>query len=138
MIETQNSVHSTGGTYLSPSSPVKHAYSNSATSHEKHDSSASLQPIKPIWKKPSSEDNLQISAAYGGAVAHTNPIRPNRRRDGDEDRRRADRSDGPGLTEMNVTQHNIKLSRVNPMVHQFTSPIGASICSLWMISAEPT
>lgn len=52
------------------------------------------------------------------------PIRPNRRR-GTE----VELGGFEKLTETNLSVHNLRLSNVNPLVHNFTSPIGE-----WFIS----
>jgi hypothetical protein len=48
------------------------------------------------------------------------PLRPNRKRDVVID------SGGQRLTVNNLSQHNVRAGNVNPMIHNYTSPIGLS------------
>ncbi len=57
------------------------------------------------------------------------PMRPNRRRGTEVELGGFDK-----LTETNLSVHNLRLSNVNPLVHNFTSPIGEWFISFPFIS----
>lgn len=109
------------GTYMFNSSPKQSHYELQSTPDDYYEDIAELprgsliSPKKPhkAWIHDEEQDIVPEILP---------PIRPNRKQ-------------GPevvlggidGLSESNLSVHNIRFSNVNPMVHNFTSPIGTSI-----------
>lgn len=104
---------STGGTYLLTSSPIKKGFSlksfdNDGATDDDHMRHSGLAPID---QKKWDEEERDRPAALP-------PFRPNRKRDRD-----IELGNVEGLTEANLSLHNLHFSNVNPMVSNFTSPI---------------
>jgi hypothetical protein len=64
------------------------------------------------------------------------PIRPNRRYEPPVDLEHGGVG-ALGLTEVNVTSHNSRMSKVNPFVHNFTSPINLAYSSSTPAEPQP-
>lgn len=70
---------------------------------------------------PPTEDKKWVDDVKSADVLPPSNLRPNRRRGDDVELGGV----GPiGLTETNLTMHNLHYRNVNPMVSNFTSPIG--------------
>jgi hypothetical protein len=95
---------------------AKETYTGSVGSHEISDYVVVPPPSKVVWKQP------QGHAPAQQQQQQVPPLRPNRRREADEERGVT----GPASDEieMNVP----KRSRYNPLVHNYTSPIGVASC----------
>ncbi|SJL01958.1 uncharacterized protein ARMOST_05282 [Armillaria ostoyae] len=105
--------HQFSGAYLLTTSPTKANFAipnrDSALSVEDaRKSPHSLESASNVW-----DESLELPLPKLG------PMRPNRRRGSDVELGGIDY----GLTEANLSKHNITTSSLNPMVHTFTSPI---------------
>ncbi|PBK72599.1 hypothetical protein ARMSODRAFT_952987 [Armillaria solidipes] len=112
--------HQFSGAYLLTTSPTKANFAipnrDSALSVEDaRKSPHSLESASNVW-----DESLEPPLPKLG------PMRPNRRRGSDVELGGIDY----GLTEANLSKHNITTSSLNPMVHTFTSPID-------MVSSPP-
>ncbi|KAF8161372.1 hypothetical protein B0H34DRAFT_700676 [Crassisporium funariophilum] len=113
----KNAPSSAGGTYLLTSSPVKQAFS--LHSYDGDDIAGrpyhpDMHPDKGAWD----DEERDVPAALP-------PIKPNRKRGG----RDVEHGGVEGLTENNLSVHNLRLSNVNPVIHNFTSPIDLAYVS---------
>lgn len=100
-----------GDTYLLTSSPVKQTFSIEDSGSHAHTQKSFTVPL-PTTQQWDDEAK---------PTPRTLPIRPNRRRGED-----IELGGHGGLTESNVSLHNLHYRQVNPMVSNFTSPIGKS------------
>jgi hypothetical protein len=98
---------STGGTYLLTSSPVKQTFSLDGHVEEML---GIPYRSEPAWDE---EEERDIPAAL-------TPIKPMRKKMQNRD---IEMNAVESLTESNLSSHNIRLSNVNPMIHNFRSPI---------------
>ncbi|KAK0206521.1 hypothetical protein DFS33DRAFT_1315178 [Desarmillaria ectypa] len=114
--------HQLSGTYLLTTSPTKPNFTIT-----NRDSALSVEDAR---KSPHSLESA--SNAWDGSLEcptslpKLGPMRPNRRRGSDVELGGIDY----GLTEANLSKHNITTSSLNPIVHTFTSPID-------MVSSPP-
>ncbi|KAF9463550.1 hypothetical protein BDZ94DRAFT_1308664 [Collybia nuda] len=119
MTQSRNTNHDApSGTYLLTSSPIKQSHPlESNYSHDGHFEDAELRPVRPaqLPSKYWSEEELDIPSS----LPTLPPIRPNRRRGRDVELGGMDAT----LSENNLSKHNLRSSNLNPMVHNFTSPI---------------
>lgn len=107
--ENNNQTTSVGGdTYLLTSSPVKQTFSIEDSGSHAHTQKSFTVPL-PTTQQWDDEAK---------PTPRTLPIRPNRRRGED-----IELGGHGGLTESNVSLHNLHYRQVNPMVSNFTSPI---------------
>jgi len=98
-----------GGVYLLTSSPVKQNF------HDQGFEGSESSPLAPqkAWLDPG-------MPSPSLTPQRPRSIRPNRKREGGD----VEMGGISGqLTERNLSRHNHRLSRFNPMVHNFTSPI---------------
>jgi hypothetical protein len=109
-----NFTQSANGTYLLTSSPVKPGFAEPEYEGE----TSPLSPPKAFFEQ--NEAGLQSPSSRPPPSSAT-PIRPKRRRHQDVEMGGL----GGALTERNLSRHNLRVSRFNPMIHNFTSPIGA-------------
>lgn len=108
--------------YLLTSSPAKHTIPQETSfSYDSHIDDTELRPVRAPQSpgKDWSEEDMDIPASLP-SLPPLPPIRPNRRRGADVE---LGGMDGM-LTETNLSKHNLRTSNLNPMVHNFTSPIG--------------
>lgn len=103
-----------GGTYLLTSSPVKQNFSEAG--FEGGGESSPLSPQK-AWLEPRESGSLVPPPRHHRPSGK--PMRSHRRRGSDVEMGGM----GGQLTERNLSRHNLRTSRFNPMVHNFTSPI---------------
>jgi len=105
------------GTYLLTSSPVKQFNTLGHDSYYENPTATSMSPLSPqkAWL-----DDVEESERLA-TLTKLPAMRPNRRRGED-----VEMGGIAGLTETNLLKHNSRMSNVNPMVHNFTSPIGMS------------
>ncbi|TFK44987.1 hypothetical protein BDQ12DRAFT_642091 [Crucibulum laeve] len=99
---------SMGGTYLLTSSPMKNNFDLHSFEGHEDLSQGDGSPSMDKWTDGELRDTPTALP----------PIRPNRRRG-----HGIELGGIEGLTESNLSMHNMRLSNVNPMVHNFTSPI---------------
>ena len=104
-----------GGTYLLTSSPVKAGFDMQSYDGHTDDGlrmggSSSQNHGDKLWDRDEARD---VPAALPA-------MKPNRKRGKD-----VELGGMEALTETNLSIHNLRLSNVNPMLHNFTSPIGA-------------
>lgn len=97
-----------GGTYLLTASPIKKPYD--LQSMDDINDTIPYQPAKDTWDEDESRD----------IPAELPPMIPNRRKPG----RDIEMTRVESLTETNLSVHNFRESNVNPMISNFTSPIG--------------
>jgi hypothetical protein len=107
-----NFTQSANGTYLLTSSPVKPGFAEPEYEGE----TSPLSPPKAFFEQ--NEAGLQSPSSRPPPSSAT-PIRPKRRRHQDVEMGGL----GGALTERNLSRHNLRVSRFNPMIHNFTSPI---------------
>ncbi|KAK0468327.1 uncharacterized protein EV420DRAFT_458591 [Desarmillaria tabescens] len=111
--------HQLSGTYLLTTSPTKPNFTipnrdSTLSVEDAQKSPHSLESASNAWdESPTSLPKLE-------------PMRPNRRRGSEVELGGIDY----GLTEANLSKHNITTSSLNPIVHTFTSPID-------MVSSPP-
>jgi hypothetical protein len=109
MLETNFTQSVNGGTYLLTSSPVKQNFSEVGLDAGEYDS------LPKAWVEPKDQPSPRIQPPSA------KPMRPSRTRGNDVEM--GGISTSSGLTERNLSRHNLRTSRFNPMVHNFTSPI---------------
>jgi len=109
-----NCTQSVNGTYLLTSSPVKQGFPEPGFEGE----SSPLSPPKAFFEPAEPSPQSPLSKPPPSSAT---PIRPKRRRHQDVEMGGL----GGALTERNLSRHNLRASRFNPMIHNFTSPIGA-------------
>ncbi|KJA28832.1 hypothetical protein HYPSUDRAFT_128746 [Hypholoma sublateritium FD-334 SS-4] len=102
-----------GGTYLLTASPIKKPYD--LQSMDDINDTIPYQAAKDTWDEDESRD----------IPAELPPMVPNRRKLG----RDIEMARVESLTETNLSMHNFRESNVNPMISNFTSPIGKTIIS---------
>jgi len=108
--KTMSQAHSIngGGSYLLTDSPTKGAFNrhDSIGKQMFEDNEQEMSPLsmQKVWADESRDGLIPPSAI---------PMRPNRRSD----------VEMGSLTEANVSEHNLRTSNVNHLVHTFTSPI---------------
>lgn len=121
-----------GGTYLLTSSPVKTGFEMQSYDGHTDDglrmgSSSFQNHGDNLWDRDEARD---VPAALPA-------MKPNRKRGKD-----VELGGIEALTETNLSMHNLRLSNVNPMLQNFTSPIGAfsliSCISSSHSSSDPT
>jgi len=127
---TQHSTHTTNfgspagggtsGTYLLTSSPVKQHMHLERESHDGHYEDLVMRNDHPR----SSSMDKHWNEEEGDVLQSLPPIRPNRRKGHDVELGGMDM-----MTEDNLSKHNVKISSVNHMVHNFTSPIDLAYAS---------
>lgn len=107
---------STGGTYLLTNSPIKQTYSLDGHVEEMVGIPfrSELPADQNAWED---EEERDIPAALPQA-----PFKPVRKKNQNRDIEMSTTSES--LTESNLSVHNMRLSNVNPMIHNFRSPIG--------------
>ncbi|RDB25145.1 hypothetical protein Hypma_007400 [Hypsizygus marmoreus] len=103
----------TSGTYLLTSSPVKQHFPLETESYDEHVDESEMRTVQP----PGSTDKYWNDEERD-VLPGLPPIRPNRRKGHDVELGGIDAS----LTEDNLSKHT-RASNLNPMVHNFTSPI---------------
>lgn len=82
------------------------------------DAESVMMPLSPTSKTWINDEETDTTVTVSSPKL---PImRPNRRRGGDVELGGID-----GLTENNLSRHNLRPSNINPVVHNFTSPISA-------------
>jgi len=113
MLETNFTQSVNGGTYLLTSSPVKQNFSEVGLDAGEYDS------LPKAWAEPKDQPSPRIQPPSA------KPMRPSRTRGNDVEM--GGISTSSGLTERNLSRHNLRTSRFNPMVHNFTSPINLGI-----------
>lgn len=115
-----------GKTYLLTSSPVK------ATHNLPDERSPMNSPYSQKYGMEDEEyDGDDINLNLSG-IPKLQPVRPtpSRRKGSDVEMGNIGlglgmpRNASPSLTESNLSRHNMRMSKLNPMVHTFTSPIG--------------
>lgn len=106
---------STGGTYLLTNSPIKHTYS--LDGHVEEMVGIPYRTEVPTeanaWDE---EEERDVPAALPQAT-----FKPVRKKQQNRDIEMSTTSDS--LTESNLSVHNMRMSNVNPMIHNFKSPI---------------
>lgn len=120
---TYNSHTGAPGTYLLTSSPIKKDFPTTLGDHD-----AIVDDVEGggggVQRSNSTDKGQQYWDETDDVWTELPPIRPNRRKGNDVQLGGFE----PRLTEQNLGQHNLKQSStVNPMVHNFTSPISACL-----------
>lgn len=110
---------SVAGTYLLTSSPVRQNFTSLPSYDGNHNAHVNDAATSPLTADKHWEDDEERDMP--ASLPKLPPIRPNRRRGHDVE---LGGIDAVSLSESNLSKHNLRQSNLNPMVHNFTSPIG--------------